>query len=290
MELSIIIVNWNSVDYVRECLSSIYEFTHGPEFEVVVVDNASSDSNVDDLLKDFPAIKIAKSAKNLVFNYFLGKIRMLPDAGVVGFKLFNSDLSTQLSSIQKFPKILNQVLDIDFLQKRWPGCPLWDISPLFSEKHGTFKVEMISGACMLLHRPVFAEVGMFSEEYFMYAEDIDLNYKVHQSGFQNYYVASSSIIHHGGGSSSRQSMNQWKTLMKYRAMRMYYQKMYGRSYEGMYRVSMGFSAALRLILLAIVYPISIVLRRKSAVAGALEKWRTIFNWAIGVQQIRPDEK
>ena len=320
MELSIIIVNWNSVDYVRECLSSIYEFTHGPEFEVVVVDNASSDSNVDDLLKDFPAIKIAKSAKNLGFagannlgfnnsageyvlflnpdtklispaiNDLLAKIRALPDAGVVGCKLLNSDRSTQLSSIQKFPKILNQVLDIDFLQKRWPGCPLWDISPLFSEKHGTFKVEMISGACMLLHRPVFAKVGMFSEEYFMYAEDIDLNYKVHQSGFQNYYVASSSIIHHGGGSSSRQSMSQWKTLMKYRAMRMYYHKMYGRSYEGMYRVSMGFSAALRLILLAIVYPISIVLRRKSAVAGALEKWRTIFSWAIGVQQITPDEK
>jgi len=320
MELSIIIVNWNSVDYLRECLSSIYEFTRGIEFEIIIVDNASPEANVDELCEAFPAVKIEKSAKNLGFagannlgfvnstgefvlflnpdtklispavTNLLEKMRTLPDAGVLGCKLLNSDRSTQLSSIQKFPKILNQILDIDFLQQRWPGCPLWDISPLFSLTPDVFKVEMISGACMLLRRSVFAQVGMFSEEYFMYAEDIDLNYKVHQAGFQNYYVSSSSIVHHGGGSSSRQRVNQWKTLMKYRAMRMYYQKMYGRPYEGLYRASMGCSAAFRLLLLGILYPISGVLKKKESVLAAADKWRTILKWALGLERITPEQK
>jgi GT2 family glycosyltransferase len=320
MELSIIIVNWNSVDYLRECLSSIYEFTRDVEFEIMIVDNASPEPNVDELLKEFPAVRIEKSLKNLGFAgannlgfinstgefvLFLNpdtklispaigdlveKIKTLPDAGVLGCKLLNSDGSTQLSSIQKFPKIWNQVLDIDFLQQRWPGCPLWDISPLFLNQPEVFKVEMISGACMLLRRSVFMQVGMFSEEYFMYAEDIDLNYKAHRAGFQNYYVASSSIIHHGGGSSSRQRVNQWKTLMKYRAMRMYYRKMYGGSYEGVYRVSMGCSAALRLVLLGLLFPVSVVLRKKEAVLAAAGKWSTIFKWAVGWQQITPEGK
>lgn len=318
MELSIIIVNWNSVDYLKECLASVYEFTHQVAFEIIIVDNASPEPGVDQLLGAFPDIKIIKSASNLGFagannlgflnssgeyilflnpdtklissaiNDLLKWIRTLPDTGVVGCKLLNSDGSTQLSSIQKFPKILNQILDIDFLQQRWPGCPLWDISPLFSDKPGLFKVEMISGACMLMRRSVFAQAGMFSEEYFMYAEDIDLNFKVHRLGFQNYYVSSSSIIHHGGGSSSRQPVNQWKTLMKYRAMRMYYRKMYGNAYENIYRASLGCSAALRLALLGLLFPLSVVLRKKQSVLVAASKWHTIFKWAVGRQQIRPE--
>ena len=67
MKLSIIFVNWNSVDYLRDCLSSIYEFTRGVEFEIIIVDNASPEPNVDDLLKEFAAIRIEKSAQNLGF-------------------------------------------------------------------------------------------------------------------------------------------------------------------------------------------------------------------------------
>jgi GT2 family glycosyltransferase len=320
MKLSIIFVNWNSVDYLRDCLSSIYEFTRGVEFEIIIVDNASPEPNVDDLGKEFAAIRIEKSAQNLGFagannlgflkstgefvlflnpdtklispaiNDLLEKIQTLPNAGVVGCKLLNSDGSTQLSSIQRFPKILNQVLDIEFLQQRWPGCPLWDISPLYSQKPGVFKVEMISGACMLLRRSVFEQVGMFSEEYFMYAEDIDLNYKIYRAGLQNYYISTSSIVHHGGGSSSRQKVNQWKTLMKYRAMGMYYQKMYSRPYESIYRFSLGCSAALRLALLGLLYPVSLMFHKQAAISSAADKWRTIFKWAAGLQRIAPEQK
>src|SRR5579872_7241306 len=215
MELSIICVNWNSVDYLRECIASVYEFTRDISFEIIVVDNASSQEGVDALKEKFPEVTLIKSAKNLGFagannlgfrrssgayvlllnpdtklispaiNVMLEHMKSLTDAGIVGCKLLNTDLSVQLTAIQKFPTILNQVFDLEYLQLRWPRCPLWEIAPLFSTSVKVIKVEVISGACMLLRRQVFQQVGMFSEEYFMYAEDIDLNYKVKSAGFTN---------------------------------------------------------------------------------------------------------
>ena len=94
---------------------------------------------------------------------------------------------------------------------------------------------------------------MFSEDYFMYAEDLDLNYKLKQAGYTNYYVGDTAIVHHGGRSSSRQKVSQWSTTMKYRAMTRYYRKTRGRLYELMYRAIMGCAAVGRLFLLGIAY-------------------------------------
>jgi len=73
-------------------------------------------------------------------------------------------------------------------------------------------------------------------------------------------------------------------------MRIYYQKMYGRPYEGLYRASMGCSAAFRLLLLGILYPISGVLKKKESVLAAADKWRTILKWALGLERITPEQK
>ena len=67
MELSIICVNWNSADYLRECIASVYEYTREISFEIIVVDNASSQEGVDTLRERFPEVTIIKSAKNLGF-------------------------------------------------------------------------------------------------------------------------------------------------------------------------------------------------------------------------------
>src|SRR6267154_859197 len=239
IDLSIICVNWNSVDYLRQCLTSIYETTQGVSFEIIIVDNASPSGDVTILEREFPQIKLVRSEKNLGFAgannlgfrqsagqyvlflnpdtkligptipILLRHVKALPDAGVVGCKLLNSDLTVQLSSIQKFPTILNQALDAEYLRLRWPRCPLWEIAPLFEDDIILLKVRVIPGACMLLRRGVFEQVGMFTEDYFMYAEDIDLNYKLKQAGFTNYYVGETALIHYGGGSSSRQEVKQW---------------------------------------------------------------------------------
>jgi N-acetylglucosaminyl-diphospho-decaprenol L-rhamnosyltransferase len=311
LELSIICVNWNSVDYLRACITSIYANTRDISFEIIIVDNASPQGGIDRLKDEFPPITIFKSSENIGFaaannlgfrqsigehvlflnpdtelvgpmvNTLLDRIRTLPNAGIVGCKMLNTDQSVQITSIQRFPNILNQIVDSQYLQLRWPTCPIWNIGPLFSEQAQPIAVEIIPGACMLLRRSVFERVGMFSEDYFMYAEDLDLNYKLKKAGYTNYYVGEATIIHHGGGSSSRQKSSQWATAMRYRAMTLYYRKTRGRSYEAMYRTAMVGVAVGRLSLLALMYPFG----DKQSVRNAFEKWKVVLNWAIGRQKL-----
>src|SRR6267143_3984814 len=315
MELSIIYVNWNSLDYLQNSIASVYEFTRATTFEIVVVDNASPEGGIDSIRNSFPEAMVIKSDKNLGFagannlgfqnshgeyilllnpdtklfepsiDVMMGYIKQLPDAGIVGCKLLNTDLSVQLSSIQKFPTILNQVVDAEYLRHRWPHSPLWGIAPLFSDNVKLLKVEVIPGACMLLRREVFAEVGMFSEDYFMYAEDIDLNYKLKRVGYTNYYVGETAIVHHGGRSSSQQRVSHWATIMKYRAMVRYFRKTRGRFYELLYRIAIGFAAVGRLALLALMFPLGNVVWDKESLRFSSAKWKAVLKWALGPQEL-----
>lgn len=311
MDLSIVFVNWNSTDYLRESIESLYHFTRNVSFEIIVVDNASPERDVDSLREQFPEIILIQSDKNLGFagannlgfrksvgkyvlflnpdtrlvtpaiDTMMRRIESLPDAGIVGCKLLNTDLTVQLSSIQKFPTILNQVLRLEYLLVRWPGCPLWRLEPLLSRTPVFAKVEVIPGACMLLKREVFSKSGMFSEDYFMYAEDIDLNYKIKHAGYTNYYVGEAAIVHHGGGSSSRQSLSKWSTVMKHRAMLRYYRNTRGPAYELFYRLAMGGAALGRLSFLALAYPLGNLIWNKESIRVAFGKWKAVLEWATG---------
>ena len=320
MNLSIICVNWNSVDYLRECIASIYENTSNLSWEILVVDNASPQGGVETLKDQFPEVKIIKSSKNLGFagannigfqqsageyvlflnpdtkligptlNILFDNIRKLPDAGIVGCKMLNTDLSVQITSIQKLPTILNQILNSEYLHLLWPSCPIWNIGPLFREQTQPTKVEVIPGACMMLRRSVFEEAGMFSEDYFMYGEDLDLNFKLKQAGYTNYYIGEAVIVHHGGRSSSQQKLNQWATVMKYRAMTRYFQKTRGRFYEARYRIAMGCVALSRLILLALMHPFGTVLWDKQSLRRASGKWKVVLKWAIGFRNFALEDR
>src|SRR5258708_5343377 len=105
-------------------------------------------------------------------------------------------------------------MDREALQVRWRGGPLWNIASLFSKSTSPASVEVISGACMMVRRKVFEKAGLFSEDYFMYAEDLDLCHKVRGLGLKNYYVGRADVVHHGGNSSSQKPGSQWSTPMK----------------------------------------------------------------------------
>jgi GT2 family glycosyltransferase len=320
MELSIIYVNWNSLDYLRNSIASVYEFTRATTFEIVVVDNASPEGGIDSIRNSFPEPMVIKSDKNLGFagannlgfqnsrgeyilllnpdtelfepsiDVMMGYIKKLPDAGIVGCKLLNTDLSVQLSSIQKFPTILNQVVDAEYLRHRWPHSTLWGIAPLFEKNITSIPVDVISGACMLLRRKVFEEVGCYSEDYFMYAEDIDLNYKIAKHGYRNYYVGETAIIHHGGRSSAKQGANHWATIMKYKAMVLYFRKTRGSFYEGLYRAAVGSVAVLRVLLLTVMMPFGNVLWDKESLTFSFNKWKAVLKWASGQQNLTAENR
>jgi len=315
MELSIIYVNWNSLDFLRESIASVYEFTRGCKFEVVVVDNASPEGGIDSIREAFPNVVVVKSERNLGFagannlgflnstgeyilllnpdtklfepsiDTMMDQIRSLPDAGIVGCKLLNTDLSVQLSSIQKFPNILNQVIDAEYLRTRWPHSPLWGIAPLFEKDIALIPVEVIPGACMLLRRKVFEQAGRYTEDYFMYAEDIDLNHKIAKLGYTNYYVGSTSIIHHAGRSSSKQRISHWATIMKYKAMVLYFRKTRGSVYEWLYRAAIATVATIRIFLLAVMMPFGNILWDKESLSFSFHKWKAVLKWAFGYQDL-----
>ena len=312
-ELSIICVNWNSLPYLMECMASIYE--HPPEgpYEIIVVDNASPEGGVESLAARFPLVRIVKSNKNLGFagannlgfrqssgryvlllnpdtrvigpaiTVMLEHLRSLPDAGIVGCTLLNSDLSIATSSIQKFPTILNQLLTAEWLRLRLPALPLWNIAPLFSESRQPLRVDVIPGACMMLRRDVFERVGLLTEDYFMYAEDIDLNFKVGKLGLSSYYIGQARIVHHGGQSSAMQQMSHWSTIMTYRAMWRFFRKRRGYLYAAAYRVTMGCAAVARLILLAAMLPFA----DSVGIRASAGKWHSVLKWAVGVEQLQP---
>lgn len=310
-ELSIIFANWNAADYLYDCIRSIYENTNRVSFEIIVVDNASSVGDVDTLNEAFKNVTLVKSAENLGFarannlgfKYSTGELVLFlnpdtkligpaidtlvdeimkrPAAGIVGGRHVNPDLTVQTTSIQKFPTLMNQMLNIECLRRRWPWFNLWDIAPLFASSREPVQVEVIPGACMLLRREVFERVGGFSEDYFMYAEDIDLNLKVAKLGLNNYYAPEATIIHYGGRSSSQQKVNQWATIMKFRAMSQFYVKNHGSYRAGVYRVSMAACALIRVGLIALGYPL---VRRKAVLRTALYKWTAVLKWACGLDQ------
>ncbi len=314
IDVSIIFVNWNSANYLRESIASVYEHTRDVRFEVIVVDNASPQAGVDELQRIFPEIMLLKSEKNLGFagannlgfknasgsyllflnpdtklvapaiEILLEQLKTLPDAGIAGCKLLNTDLTVQTSCIQRFPTIANQVMDIEYLRLKWPGCRLWDIAPLFSDSTMPVAVEMISGACMMMPREVFERAGMFAEDYFMYAEDLDLCYKVAQLGLINYYIGDACIVHHGGKSTGG-TVDQWATVMKLEAISRFCTKTKGRIYGRAYRLSMGSVATLRLVILALMRTINRHRPTREKLDAASAKWNAVFRWATGSDRV-----
>jgi GT2 family glycosyltransferase len=304
-DLSIIIVNWNSTTYLLKCLESIYAETRQTAFEIIVVDNASPDGDIGIVKQQYPDVVLIESPVNLgfagannlgfrasrgeyvvflnpdtvlrnaAFDIMLPQVRSLPSVGAAGCTLLNEDLSLQTAAIQTFPTILNQLLDLDILRNRFPACSLWNIAPLFAGGTQPSRVEVISGACVLFRREVFAEIGQFSEEYFMYAEDLDLCYKAMQSGFTNYYIPQAQIIHYGGKSSVRRRA----VVMKWRSILQYIAKHRGYSYQLVFRAAMACAALARLALLLAAAAVSRGARRNSA-RDALLKWWLILGTMV----------
>ena len=311
--LSIIIVNWNSQHYLRACLQSILQEATRLIYEVIVIDNASTLDDIDKLGIDFPFIRLIRSDQNLGFarannvgfqnstadyvlflnpdtviegsalRAMLDVLKKRQDAGIVGSRLLNSDGTLQTSCVQRYPRALNQALSTDFFYTHLPWMPLWGLAPLFQTTSDPVSVEVISGACLMVRRDVFEKVGLFSEDYFMYAEDVDLCHKVAQAGRRCYYLSSATVLHHGGGSSRQRQANNWAAVAQCGAKLQFMRKTRGTTYGNVYRLSMGATAAMRWLLLAGAAVARNNKERRASLSKSMEKWSAILRWSI-----RPD--
>ena len=311
VDLSVIIVNWNSKEYVRQCLTSLQLHCPGVASELVVVDGGSFDGCGEMLAKEFPSVIFVQIDKNVGFAranneavrrsrgrnlLFLNpdtefrenslrilrdKLETLPKVGAVGCKLLNSDGSLQTSCVQSFPTVINQVLDSDFLRGRFPGWHIWGTTAFQSDDRKPSEVETISGACIMMRRELFESIGGFTEDYFMYAEDVDLCLKIWRAGYRVYYTPETSFVHFGGGSSAQARSNFSNIMMKESVYR------FLSTHRGLptaltYRVAMAGSSMVRLLMIVILLPFSRggVVRHGS---GSLRKWLSVLRWGLGME-------
>jgi len=307
VDLSIIIVNWNSADFVRQCLRSLAQHPPARPHEIIVVDSGSFDKCGEMLAREFPAAIFVQSAENVGFasannlgvacahgKYFLflnpdtevqrGSVDKLiqtlerhPDAGLVGARLLNTDGSLQTSCVQAFPTLLNQLLDSDFLYRAFPRSSLWGIAALSDESPSAKPVEVISGACILTKRAVFEIVRGFDQRFFMYSEDLDLCYRVKRAGFDRLYEPAATITHHGGGSSNS-ARSMFSVVMTRESVCRYFRQNHGALAAFGYRATTGLAALVRLPLVALVWAAKKLSGGKNY--GAVKKWFTILRWSL----------
>jgi GT2 family glycosyltransferase len=181
------------------------------------------------------------------------------------------------------PSILNQLLDIDFLQRTFPRFPLWPSAAAYADTKDPVQVEALSGACMMLRRDVFERAGGFSPEYFMFGEDLDLCWKVQSADLVNLYVPDAVIVHHGGGS-TRKSRSRLADIMIPESVTRLLAKTRGRLYSSLYRGALGASAVLRLVLLAASSPAGLLSGRSETWHAVAGKWWAVLRWSLGLEQ------
>ena len=229
MDVSIIIVNYNTRTSLRRCLQSVTAFPPPCEFETIVVDNASIDGSVEMVKKVFPQAMVVENRINKGFAGALNKgikrsrgnlllfvnpdvilapgcVEVLaeflsrhPEAGICGPKLLNPDGGIQLSC-RAFPTLANVFFGRRSLWNRF--FPQNRMSRSFLradlDHNAVQEVDWIVGACMMVKRKVPNSIGLFDEDYFLFVEDTDFCYRARKAGYSVYFVPHAVATHERG--------------------------------------------------------------------------------------------
>jgi GT2 family glycosyltransferase len=251
MDLSVIIVNWNTKDLLLQCLKSVYQAVCGIEKEVFVVDNGSIDGSMPVARERFPETNLIENPKNLGFakannqamglstgEYILllnpdtlvtnGAIEKLvsfmkahPEAGGAGVQLLNSD-GTRQNSIANFPSLATELINKSLLR--------WLFPKIFPGKERSYsepiEVESVIGACMILRREAMEQVGGLDEDYFLFLEETDWCYRIRKAGWKIYHIPQAEIYHFQGKSAEIEEKNA--KVEYYRSRYLFFKKNKGR--------------------------------------------------------------
>jgi len=253
LDLSIITVNYNVKEFLQNLIHSIHKAAGSLSYEIIIVDNASSDGSVDFISDKFPEVKLISNNENLGFgkanNQGLkiaeGKFILLinpdaivsedtftkmisffethPSVGLAGCKILNPDGTLQLACRRSFPGPWTSFCKVTGLSSLFPNSGLFARYNLtYKDENESYEVDAISGSFMMMRKEVYENTGGFDEDYFMYGEDLDLCYRIQQAGYQVYYVHETQIIHYKGESTRRSSLDETKFF--YDAMHLFVKK------------------------------------------------------------------
>ncbi len=239
--LSIIIVNFNTRDLLKNCLDSIFNNCQGSDLEIIVVDNNSQDNSVKILQDDFSnKIKLITNNKNIGFgpannqgakyargkylfflnsdtvikeNIFVPLVNFLDKnkkVGIISPKLFLEDGSEQKYAFGKFPTLFSVIIE------KFKRTEIKNSEP--------FEVDWVSGAALIIRKDIFNKINGFDKKYFMYFEDIDLCKRVKDLDYKVKVFPKVTLVHLGG-----KSLNKFrKKKYYYKSQDYFYKKHYGQ--------------------------------------------------------------
>jgi GT2 family glycosyltransferase len=267
-DCSIVLVCWNNKAYLEPCLESLYAGKLQHRFEVVVVDNGSTDGSQEMLRTCYPEVLIIQNDRNvglgkasnqgieattgrhvLLLNNdtlvngpsldaMVDFLDRCPEVGAVGGKLLNPDGSEQ-SCYNDFSSLRKE-----FLVATRLGELFWEGYPGIINDNEIRSVGWIGSACVMIRRAALDQVGLLDESYFIYGDEEDLQYRLRRAGWQIVYLPYATTIHYGG-----RSMNRWsRRKMVYRGKMLFYRKHYGVMRTAALRSMLGGLSAAKLVI------------------------------------------
>lgn len=266
MDISIILVSYNTKDLTRECIKSVYEKTEGVNYDIWVVDNASKDCSVEMIKEEFPEVKLIASKENLGFGrannaamrqsdskyYFLlntdtvllnNAVKILFDfmekpentnVGACGGQLFNRDMSQQWSvgEFDTLEKLYKKSIGINFHQIKHRFKDLYS-QKVNKENHtrhlpsSVNEVDYIIGADLMLRKSALDKTGLFDERFFMFSEEAELQFRIKKNGYKVKFVPESRILHYGGASAYNKNTTVAVDRMRLQGTILFFKLCYG---------------------------------------------------------------
>jgi len=230
IDISIIVVSYNTKGFLRKCIASILENVKSVSYEIIVVDNNSSDMSSEMIKKEFPQVKLIVNKKNTGFSkannqgikvsqessyvLFLNPDTILQektidkmvefmdaheDAGASTCKIIMPNGEIDDASHRGFPTPWNALCHFSGLSRIFPKSRIFTGYNLgWMDLEITHEIDALAGAFMLVRRIAGEKAGWWDEDYFFYGEDIDFCYMLKQKRWKIYYVPKASIIHYKG--------------------------------------------------------------------------------------------
>src|SRR3989344_209212 len=281
MVLSVIVVNWNTIKLLDDCLRSIFKWTSDINFEVIVVDNGSEDGSIAMVKKKFPQVRLILNKENLgftcannqgikvakgdyilllnsdtylienSFSKLLDKARSIGEGlGALGPLLLNENRSIQQSAgfFPNLPQVFFWMSFIDDL----PGGQL--LKP-YHVDHDRFyrqdrEVDWVTAAAIFVPKNVIQKVGALDEKIFMYGEEVEWCYRIKKAGYKIYFSPVTQIVHIGRGSSQRIPTAAF--VGEYKAVLYFYGKYKGKVSLQIALILLKIGALIRIILFSLL--------------------------------------
>jgi len=255
MDLSIVILSYNTREMLHDCLRSVSENIAGMRAEVFVVDSSSTDGSIELVRERFPWVDLTVTegfggfahANNLALCRAVGRYQLLlnsdtilppgalpkviafmddhAEVGVMGIKLVKADGSLDLACRRGFPTPLASFYRLSGLARLFPRSPRFArYSCTYLDPDQATEVDSVCGAFMMVRQEAIAQVGLLDEQFYFYGEDLDWAFRFKEKGWKVYYYPEVQALHYKGQTSKQQSERMIHEF--YRAMELFYRKHY----------------------------------------------------------------